>query len=109
MKRLIPPKKVREEFYLTYELKGAQKGINLLARYYGIRQMKIVLDGKKVGRGYEACYDKFVGYFTKKGFHKRNVLHEFYHHISFILNFDMDEKEEEKEANNFVKNVLKYK
>ena|SRR3972149_8108264 len=107
MKRLIPSRKVRENVLLTYELKGAQKGVDLLAGYYDIRRMKIILDGKRVGRGYEACYDKFIGYFTKKGFHRKNVLHEFYHHLAFVCNFNMENNEEEKAANNFVINFLK--
>jgi len=47
---LIPPKRVCEEFYLTYELKGAQKGIDVLSRYYGIKRMKIVIDGRRLER-----------------------------------------------------------
>jgi hypothetical protein len=34
MKIRTPPKKIREESLLTYELKGAQEAVNLLTRYY---------------------------------------------------------------------------
>ena len=46
---MIPSRKVREEFRLTYELKGVQKAVDMLSRYYGIRRVKIVVDGRRVG------------------------------------------------------------
>ena len=46
MKIRIPSKRVCEEFHLIYELKGAQRGVDVLAEYYGIPKMKIVLDGR---------------------------------------------------------------
>ena len=104
--RLIPSKKVCEKFYLTYELKGAQKAIDLLSRYYGIRRMKIVVDGKRVGNSDEACYDEYVAYFKKSGLNKRNVLHEFYHHLAYVFDWDMSEKKEEREANWYAKVIL---
>jgi len=104
--RLIPPKKVCEEFYLTYELKGAQKAVDLLSKYYGIRRMKIIVDGRRVGNGYEACYSDNLSYFKKKGLNKRNVLHEFYHHIAYVYDLDISDSREEKEANQFVKIIL---
>ncbi len=51
--RIIPSKRVVEEFLLTYELKGCQKAVNVLTRYYGIRRMKIVVNGRRVGNGDE--------------------------------------------------------
>lgn len=82
--RVIPSRKVREEFCLTYELKGAQKAVDMLSRYYGIRRMKIIVDGWKVGNSDDACYYDYVAYFKKRRLKKRNVLHEFYHHLAFI-------------------------
>ena len=41
--KIIPSKRVCEEFRLIYELQGAQKAINFLARYYKVRRMKILL------------------------------------------------------------------
>ena len=107
--RIIPSKKVCEEFYLTYELKGAQKGVNVLARYYKIRAPKIILNGRRVGNGDEASYraDHYVAYFTKRGLDKFNVLHEFYHHLVYINEWDMSEGKEEREANRYAKKVLK--
>jgi len=99
--RLIPPKKVCEEFYLTYELKGAQKAIDVLSRYYGVKRMKVVVDGKRVGNSYEACYNENFAYFKKKGLNKRNVLHEFYHHLANVFELDIPEIREEREANRF--------
>ncbi len=103
MKRLIPSKKVREAFLLTYELKGCQRSVNYLTAYYGIRRMKIVLDGRRVGNGDEACYDNGIAYFTRRGLKKRNVLHELYHHVVEVNGLEMNETEEERQANRYAK------
>ena len=103
---MIPPKKVCEEFYLTYELKGAQKAIDLLSKYYGIKRMKIIVDGRKVGNDFVASYNKYKAYFKKCGLNKRNVLHEFYHHLAYVFDWDMSDKTEEREANQFVLNII---
>jgi len=107
-KRLIPRKKIREKFLLTYELEGCQKVANFLTEYYGIRRMKIVLNGRRVGNGDEACYDydNYTAYFTKKGLNKRNVLHELYHHIVYVNDWVMDERMEERKANTYARRVL---
>lgn len=76
-------------FHLTYELKDAQVGVNVLSKYYGIRRMKIVVDGRRVGRGSNACYEHYVAYFKKRGLNKRTVLHEFYHHLAYVFEWDM--------------------
>ena len=77
----IPSKKVCERFHLTYELKGAQKGVDILTKHYGIPKMEIILNGRKVMRGCECNYFEGIACFTKRGLNKRNVLHEFYHHF----------------------------
>jgi hypothetical protein len=105
--RLIPSKRVVEEFSLTYELKGCQKAVNVLTRYYGIRRMKIVVDGRKVGNGDEACYYENKAYFTKKGLNKRNVLHELYHHLAYVNDWDVSEGKEERQANRYARKVLR--
>jgi hypothetical protein len=105
--RLIPSRRVIEEFLLTYELEGCQKAVNFLTRYYGIRRMKIVLDGRKVGNGDESCYDDCVAYFTRRGLNKSNVLHELYHHLAYVKNWGMPLKKEEKEASDYSRIVLK--
>lgn len=106
--RTIPSKRVIEEFILTYELKGCQKAVNLLTGYYGIRRMKIVVDGRRVGNGDEACYDydNYTAYFTKKGFNKRNVLHELYHHLAYVSDWDMSERKEESQAVKYATGML---
>jgi len=108
MKKILPSKKVCEDFRLTYELKGAQKGVNVLARYYRIRGMKIILDGRRVGNGDKACYnyDGYTAYFSKRGLDKFNVLHEFFHHLVAKGVIEIDEKYEEKAADRFAKEVL---
>ena len=100
--KIVPSKKVCEEFRLMYELKGAQKAVDFLSRYYGIRRMKIVVDGRKVGNSYDACYYDFVAYFKKRGINKWNVLHEFYHHLAYVFDWDLSETKEEREANFYV-------
>jgi len=81
--RVIPSKKVCEEFSLLYELEGAQKAVDFLTGYYRIEKMKIVVDGRKVSKNCLACYEENVSYFTRYGLRKRIVLHEFYHHLVF--------------------------
>ena len=56
MRIRIPPKRVRERFILIYELEGCQKAVDFLTEFYGIKRMKIVLDGRKVGNGDIAVY-----------------------------------------------------
>ena len=104
--RLTPSKRVIEEFLLTYELKGCRKAVNLLTGYYGIKRMKIVVDGRRVGNGDEACYCENEACFTKRGLNKRNVLHELYHHLSYVNNWDVSEREEERQANRYTRKVL---
>ena len=107
MKIRLPSKKVCERFHLTYELKGAWKAVGVLSSYYGIRNMKIVLNGRKVGNGYEASYNRNVAYFKKGGLNNVNVLHEFFHHIVLVSELKITEKKEEKDANRFAREVLK--
>lgn len=71
--------------------------------------MKIVVDGRKVGNGDEACYDydDYTAYFTKRGLNKSNVLHELYHHLSYVNDWVMSERMEERKANRYARNILK--
>jgi len=105
--RVIPPKRVCEEFSLAYELEGAQEAVNLFAKYYGIKEMKVIVNGRKVGNNYDACYYEYVAYFKKTGLNKRNVLHEFYHHLVYVYDWDMKVYEEEKKANWYSKAITK--
>lgn len=47
----IPSKKIRGRFLLIYELESCQKAVDFLTKYYGVRRMRIVLDGRRVGNG----------------------------------------------------------
>jgi hypothetical protein len=105
-KRLIPRKKIREKFLLTYELEGCQRAVTFLTRYYGIRRMKIVVDGRRVGNGDEACYENNRAYFTKRGLNKCNVLHELYHHLVYVNGLEMSATKEERAANSYAKDFL---
>lgn len=109
MRIRVPSRKIREKFLLTYELEGCQRAVNFLTRYYGIRRMKIVLDGRRVGNGNIACYDRNRAYFTKKGLTRRTILHELYHHLIDAKNVEIPVKREEKEANNYARGFIKYK
>jgi hypothetical protein len=58
------------------------------------------------GNGDEACYYENKAYFTKRGLNKRNVLHELYHHLAYVNDWDMGERMEEREANRCAKAFL---
>jgi len=106
MRIRVPRKKVREKFLLTYELEGCQKAVDFLTKYYGIRRMKIVLDGRKVGNGDFACYERNKAYFTKKGLTKRTILHELYHHLVYVAGIDLPKTKEERAANSYSRDFL---
>jgi len=103
MRIRVPSRKVREKFLLTYELEGCQKAVNFLTKYYGIRKMKIVVDGRRVGNGDYACYDNCKAFLTKRGLNKRTILHELYHHIVYVKGWDMSVGKEEGEANRYAR------
>jgi hypothetical protein len=107
MRIRIPSKKVCERFFLIYELEGCKEAVNYLAPYYGIKSMRIVLDGRRTGNGNRACYIENKAYFTKRGLGKRTVLHEFYHHLVDAKRLDLPSMTEEKEANGYARDFLK--
>jgi len=107
MRIRVPSKKIRERFLLIYELKGCQKAVDFLTRYYGVRRMRIVLNGRKVGNGDIACYEDNKAYFTKRGLNKSNVLHELYHHLAYVDGWEMSERREEMEADRYARKVLR--
>jgi hypothetical protein len=107
MKINVPSKKIRERFFIIYELQGCQKAINFLTEYYGVKRMKIILDGKRVGKGFSGYYLKNRAYFTKRGLTKRIILHELYHHLIDAKGLEKPFRKEEKEANIYAKTFLK--
>jgi hypothetical protein len=60
------PKRVQAKFLIIYELEGCQKAVNFLTKYYEVRKMKIVLDGKKVGNNYWGFYEKNTAYLNSQ-------------------------------------------
>ena len=106
MRIRIPSKKIRERFLLIYELEGCQKAVNCLTEYYGTRKMKIVLDGRKVGKSCIATYFDNKACFTRRGLTKRTVLHELYHHLVYVNGMEMPSRTEEKAANSFARDFL---
>ena len=69
--------------------------------------MKVVLDGRRVGNGDEACYYKNKSYFTKRRLNRRNVLHELYHHLAYVNEWEMSERREENEADRYARSFLR--
>jgi len=106
MRIRVPPKRIREKFLIAYELQGCQKAVDFLTEYYGVRRMRIILNGRKVGNGYTAYYFENKAYFTKRGLKKRTVLHEFYHHLVKMKGLELPEQIEERQANNYAKRLL---
>ncbi len=101
MRIRIPRKTIRQGFLIIYELRGAQKAVDFLSEYYGVRRMRIILNGRKVGNGDDACYFENKACFTKRGLNKRTVLHEFYHHLVYSNELEILERTEEREANHY--------
>jgi predicted RNA-binding protein associated with RNAse of E/G family len=102
----VPRKRIREEFNLTYELFGCQRAVDYLSKHYKVKRMKIILNGKKLGRNCEAFYFNGKAYFSKKSLKKRNVLHEFYHFLVESKGLDIPESVEEHDANRFAREFL---
>lgn len=70
--------------------------------------MKIVLGGRRVGNGDVACYENNRAYFTKRGLNKRTILHELYHHLVDVKGWDIPCKIEEKNANRYARELLRF-
>jgi hypothetical protein len=102
----IPSKRIRERFCIIYELEGCQKAVNFLTDYYSVRRMKIVLNGKKVGKRYYAIYCRNKAYFTKRGLKKRTVLHELYHHLAKEKRLELLDSIEERQAISYAREFL---
>ncbi len=103
MRIQVPSEKIRERFLLIYELEGCQKAVDFPTKYYGVRRMKVMLDGRRVGNGDIACYFENRAYFTKRGLTKRTALHELYHHLVENRELDMPMRTEEKNANSYAR------
>ncbi len=106
MRIRVPPRKVRERFLLIYELEGCRKAVDFLTKYYGVRPMRIILNGRKVGNRDIAVYFHNRAYFTKRGLSKRTVLHELYHHLVYVNGVEMPQRTEEKSANSYARDFL---
>jgi len=88
---------------LIYELEGCQKAVDFLTKYYGVRRMKIKLNGRKVGNRWIASYFQNKAYFAKRGLNKRTILHELYHHLVYVNGLEMPKSKEERAANSYSK------
>jgi hypothetical protein len=106
MRIRVPSRKVRERFLLIHELEGCKKAVDFLTRYYRVRPMRIILNGRKVGNGDIAVYFQNRAYFTKKGLTKRTILHELYHHLTYVNDIDMSTTREERAADSFARDIL---
>jgi len=103
MRIRIPSKNIRERFLLIYELEGCRKAVDFLTKYYRVRSMRIVLNGRKVGNGDIAVYFQNRAYFTKRGLTKRTVLHELYHHLVYVNRLEIPRRVEERDANSYTR------
>jgi len=92
---------------IIYELHGCQKAVNFLTDYYGVKKMKILLNGRKVGNGYIAYYFENKAFFTKRGLKKRTVIHELYHHLINVKRYELPRRSEEREANDYANSFLR--
>lgn len=107
MRMRIPSRNVCERFHLTYELEGAQKGTNVLTRFYRVGRMKVVVDSRRVSKGYSAEYLGNRAFFKRREIRKRLVLHELYHHIVEAKRLTMPLHEEERRAEEFARKVMR--
>ena len=107
MRLRVPCGRIRAEFHLTYEMQGCQRAVDYLCKYYRVRRMRIVLDGKRTGKTCVAFYENNKAVFRKSSLNKQNVTHEFFHHLVNCKRLSMAEREEEKEANAFAREFLK--
>jgi hypothetical protein len=103
----LPPRRVQEKFLIIYELEECQKAVNYLTKYYGVKRMRIILNGKRVRKTWVAWYLENEACFKKNGFGKRIVLHELYHHLVGVRSLEMTLRIEEKEANDYARRFLK--
>jgi hypothetical protein len=85
---------------------GCQKAVNYLMEYYGIRRMRVILDGRKVGNGDIAVYFENKTYFTKRGLNRRTVLHELYHHLAYVNGVDLPPRTDKKTANGYPRDFV---
>jgi len=107
MRIRIPPKRIREKFLILYELQGCQKAVNFLTEYYGVRRMRIILDGRRVPKKCCGVYFKNKACFKREGLKRRVVLHEIFHHLVETKGLELPIRGEEKEANNYARAFLK--
>ena len=103
----LPPKNVREKFLIIYELDGCQKAVNCMTKYYRVRRMRIILNGKRVKKEWVAWYYENQACFKKGELNRRIVLHELYHHLVEVRNLEMPLRTEEKEANAYAGSFFK--
>jgi len=63
--------------------------------------MRIVLNGRKVGKNCIGYYLENNTYFKKVGLNRKTVLHELYHHLVAVKRLEMPLRKEEKEAKDY--------
>ncbi len=105
----VPPRRIRERFLIIYELRGCQKAVDYLTEYYDTKQMRIVLDGRRVPRKCCGVYFDNIACLTRDGLKKRVVLHELFHHLVQTNGLELQIRREEKEADSYAEEFLKTK
>jgi hypothetical protein len=68
--------------------------------------MRIILDGKRMGKGCVAVYFENKAYFTKRGLTKRTILHELSHRLAYVDDLEMSRKTDERETNSYARDFL---
>jgi hypothetical protein len=107
MRIRLPSRNVCERFRLAYELEGAQKGVDVLTRYYRIPRMKIRVDGRGLKKSYLAYYCSNRARFKKRCVKKSVVLHELAHHVISYKGLEMTIGEEERRADEFAERIMR--
>ena len=106
MRLRLPSRNVCERFRLAYELEGAQKGVDVLTRYYRIPRMRIKVDGRGFRKSDQAWYSSGRARFRKRCLKKSVILHELAHHLISYKGLEITRKEEEKLCDRFAKEIM---
>jgi hypothetical protein len=69
--------------------------------------MRIILNGKKVGKNCLGVYVENRAFIKREGLNRKVVLHELYHHLVEVKKLEIPLRIEEKEADNYARCFLK--
>lgn len=112
MRLRFPSRKVCQRFALIYETQGCQRAVDYLTQYYGVRRLKLIIDGRKVittktHKKYAAHYYRNKAYFVRRFLNRSTVLHELFHHLVEAKRLTMPLYEEERRADEFGRKFMR--